>query len=124
MPKLKRLCRLCKVPYQGRADKIFCSLACKNEYHVRLRRATARVAVYTDRILHRNRSILLELLGKDQVEMIVPRLVLDRKKFNFHYYTSTSTEENGTIFFLIYDFAWQEGPEGEVVIRRRTNAPQ
>jgi uncharacterized Zn finger protein (UPF0148 family) len=68
MDSQTRTCRLCKMPIVGRVDKIFCSNACKNEYHVRLRRATTKVVKETDKILHRNRSILLEVMGKNTKE--------------------------------------------------------
>ncbi len=86
MPNPKRHCRLCKKPVYGRTDKIFCTIACKNEYHVRLRRATARAVLETDKILHRNRSILLECLGKKKSQKRVHRSLLDKKKFNFQYH--------------------------------------
>ncbi len=63
MSKLK--CKLCKTQMKGRSDKLFCSIGCKNEYHTRLRQVTKVATANTDRILHRNRSTLLEILGKN-----------------------------------------------------------
>ena len=73
----------------GRTDKTFCTVACKNEYHVRLRRATALVVQETDKILHRNRSILLEIMGKNKTQKKVDRLLLEKKKFRFNYFTGS-----------------------------------
>lgn len=114
-----RNCKLCKTPFKGRADKIFCSLACKNEYHVRLRRATAKVVRSTDKILHRNRSILLEILGKNRKQKKVDRLILDKKKFNFKYSTGYHINSQNKMYNLVYDFAWMEFANGEILIIRR-----
>jgi len=76
-------CKICKKELIGRKDKLFCSVDCKNHYHVNLRRVTFYEAKTIDSILHRNRSILLEVLGKNGVQKKVSRLVLVKKKFQF-----------------------------------------
>ncbi len=114
----RRLCRLCKSPYSGRADKIFCSLKCKNEYHVRLRRATALVVRETDKILHRNRSILLEIMGKNKTQKKVNRLALEKKKFRFHYFTGTYQNSRGKLYHYVYDFSWMIFSDQEILIIR------
>jgi hypothetical protein len=114
-----RNCKLCKALLKGRTDKIFCSLACKNEYHVRLRRATAKVVRSTDKILHRNRSILLEVMGKNSKQKKVDRKILDKKKFNFHYVTSYYINSKNKIYHIVYDFGWMEFSDGEIMIIRR-----
>lgn len=116
-------CKLCKVPYKGRTDKIFCSLACKNEYHTRLRRATAKVVRSTDKILHRNRSILLEVMGKNSTQKKVDRQILDKKKFNFNYLTGYYINGKDKMYHLVYDFGWMEFLNGEILIIRRKPKP-
>ena len=115
----QKSCRLCKRPVRGRADKKFCSIACKNEYHVRLRRATAIVVRETDKILHRNRSILLEILGKNKVQKKIPRLLLDKKKFRFAYYTGSYRNNKGKVYHYVYDFAWMEFSNQQILIIRK-----
>lgn len=92
-----RTCRMCKTTFKGRSDKLFCSIACKNEYHVKLRRATAKVVRETDKILHRNRSILLEVMGKNSRQKKKDRLVLEKKKFRYTYYTGTYLNSRGKL---------------------------
>ena len=115
----RRRCRLCKTPYSGRSDKIFCNIACKNEYHVRLRRATAMAVRETDKILHRNRSILLEVLGKNKRQKKVNRLVLEKKKFRFNYFTGSHLNSRGKTYHYVYDFAWMTFSDQEVLITRK-----
>lgn len=119
MSRSMRPCRLCKKPFTGRSDKIFCSVDCKNEYHVRLRRATAEVVRETDKILHRNRSILLEIMGKNRTQKKVNRLLLEKKKFRFNYFTGSTTNSHGKLYHYVYDFAWMSFSDQEVLIIRK-----
>ena len=111
-------CKICKKQITGRADKIFCSTACKNEYHVKLRRATAQAVRETDKILHRNRSILLEIVGKTAKKKKVKREVLDRKNFNYHFITGYHVNSKNKTFHYVYDFRWMVFSDQEVLIVR------
>ncbi len=119
MTTTTKKCKICKKPIVGRYDKIFCSVACKNSYHVQLRRATAKAVKATDKILHRNRSILLELMGKNTKQKKINRQKLDAKKFNWKYYTGSYINSKGKLYHIVYDFAWMEFTDGEILIIRR-----
>lgn len=116
------LCRICKKELIGRPDKIFCSIQCKNFYHTNLRNATKGVTVVTDNILHRNRSILLELIGKNAAQKKINRIYLDKKKFNYHYCTGFYINSKGKMYHNVYDFAWMEFSDNEILIVRRNYA--
>ena len=116
---MQRKCKMCQEPIQGRSDKIFCSVNCKTEYHHKLRRATAVEVVEINKILARNRSILLEILGKNIAQKKVPRLMLDKKKFNYKYHTHIHRNSMGKLFFYVYDFAWMEFSDNEILIIRK-----
>ena len=60
-----RKCKMCKKKLSGRIDKIFCSTYCKSDFHFKLRRVNKKATLDIDKILHRNRSILLEILEKN-----------------------------------------------------------
>ena len=106
----------------GRSDKIFCSLKCKNKYHKKLRNATLNVAQKIDLLLHRNRSILLEIMGKKQQKLKVKRFILEKKKFRFKYHTHFHINSSGKMYKYIYDFAWMEFSDDEIlIIRNKTN---
>jgi predicted nucleic acid-binding Zn ribbon protein len=77
---MSKKCKICSKNINGRSDKTFCSIECKNYYHTNLRRATDAAVKEIDTILHRNRSILLELLGKHKSQVKTGRIVLDKKK--------------------------------------------
>lgn len=101
----KRKCKICKKPIEGRIDKVFCSVKCKNFYHVSLRHVTKKTAFGIDRHLHRNRSILLEIMGKKETKMKVSRLLLEEKKFHFKYIiTHYHVNSQGKTMHYCYDF--------------------
>lgn len=116
---MKHHCRLCKTSFYGRKDKLFCSIQCKNEYHTRLRRATNEATKSTDKILHRNRSILLEIMGKQLQKKEIRREELINRNFKFNYHTGSYRNANGKEYKIVYDFAWMEFSDGEILIKRR-----
>jgi hypothetical protein len=113
-----RACRLCKSAFSGRADKLFCSVTCKSQYHIKLNKVTMDAASRIDRILHRNRSILLEIMGKESMQKQVNRAILDSKKFNFSYVTQFYVGAQNELVNFIYDFSWVLSDDQEVHIRR------
>ncbi len=112
-------CKICKKGIVGRSDKLFCSVRCKNYYHTNLRRVTLKASEGIDGILHRNRSILLEVMGKNLTQKKVPRFILEEKKFRFNYLTHYHVNKNGKMYHWIYDFAWMSFSNDEVLIVRK-----
>ena len=115
---MKSQCKMCKKLLVGRSDKVFCSLDCKNEYHVKLRRVTRKATHNIDKILHRNRSILLELMGKNAYSKKLPRQLLDKKKFNYTYITHYHVNKQGKMVRYVYDYSWMIFSDQEVLIKR------
>lgn len=115
---VKRKCKICKKPITGRIDKLFCSVKCKNFYHINLRHVTRKTAFGIDRHLHRNRSILLEIMGKKETKMKVPRLLLEEKKFHFKYVTHYHINSQGKTMHYCYDFGYMEFSDDEILIVR------
>ena len=113
-------CKICSKTLIGRRDKLFCSVKCKNYYHVNLRKVTAVVVKELDGILHRNRSILLEIMGKRKVQCTVARVVLEKKNFVFKYHTHTHTNSMGKTYHYLYDFAWMEFSNDQILIVKKT----
>ncbi|WP_107038831.1 hypothetical protein [Brumimicrobium mesophilum] len=113
-----RICKVCNKRVVGRTDKIFCSIKCKNNYHVQLRSMTAHAALDIDKILHRNRSIILELLGNDRDQLHIDRIEMDKKNFHFNYYTHQYMSREGDTFKWLYDLGWIELSNREMIILR------
>jgi len=109
---------LCKKEVKGRTDKVFCSLNCKNQYSIKLRHVTSLATKQIDGILHRNRSILLEILGKNKMQIKVSKRILDRKKFNYTYITHYHINSNNKRVSYLYDISWMLFSDQEILIRR------
>ncbi len=115
----KRACPICNTTITGRADKLFCTVRCKTFYHQRLRSETKTVAKDIDKILHRNHSILLEIMGKWSRKKKISRLILENKNFNFNHITHFIVNSKGKTFYYVYDFAWMTFSDDEVLIVRK-----
>lgn len=113
-----RKCKMCSNKIIGRSDKIFCSDKCKTSYHEKLAKVTLRATLKIDKILHRNRSILLEILGKTIQSKKVPRQILDAKKFNWTYITHYHVNSQNKTVHYVYDFSWMIFSDQEVLIKR------
>ena len=113
-----RKCRMCQTQIKGRADKLFCSVTCKSTYNIKLSKATNQASERIDKILHRNRSILLEVTGKNSTQKKVPRTVLDNKKFNYTYITHYHINSQNKFVNYVYDFSWMVFSDQEVLIKK------
>ena len=116
---MNRKCKMCNKIIRGRSDKIFCSVKCKSEYHQKLKKVTEIETSEINKILKRNLSILLEIMGKNSVQKKVNRLILDKKKFNYKYHTHCFYNSKGKCYNYIYDFAWMEFSDNEILIVRK-----
>ncbi len=112
----QRHCKICQKILKGRRDKIFCSTSCKNEYHSNILREATAATAQIDKILHRNRHILLELLGNDGNKRRIHRSELDKKKFNYQYHTHLYVNSNEKTYYYIYEMGWMEFSNQEVLI--------
>ncbi len=117
---MKQKCKMCDKILHGRSDKIFCSVGCKNQYHKHLRHATKQSAFQIDEYLKRNHAILLELIGKNKTQIKVYRNLLEQKKFRFKYHTHFHTNSKNKIFYYIYDLAWMEFSDDEILIVKKS----
>jgi len=115
----RKKCLICKATFSGRTDKRFCSGKCKSYYHRKLRKINKLATRKVDTILHRNRSILLEIMGKRKVKQKVDRIILDQKKFNYHYFTGRTINKQGKEYLHIYDFRYMMFSDNEVLIVRK-----
>lgn len=113
MPKS---CPMCRKKVVGRSDKKFCSVACKSLYHFKLAKHTEQAAQRIDKILHRNRSILREIMGKRTTNKKVSRLILDKKKFNYHYITGFHINTRNKMIHRVYDYSWAIFSDQEILI--------
>ncbi|MBT0606552.1 hypothetical protein KIV10_00015 [Aequorivita echinoideorum] len=116
---MEKTCKICAKPLKGRTDKIFCSAHCKNQYHKYVRYASKTAAIEINGYLKRNYAILWELLGTNKTQVKVYRNILEKKKFRFKYHTHFHINSSNKTFFYVYDLAWMEFSDDEILIVRK-----
>ena len=116
---MDKKCKVCLKPLKGRIDKIFCSSLCKNEYHKHLRYASKHAAIEINGFLKRNYSILSEVLGKNKSQIKIYRNILEKKNFKFKYHTHYQINSKNKMYHYVYDLAWMEFSDDEILIVRK-----
>lgn len=116
---MKNECQQCGKPLHGRTDKKYCNLNCKNAYNLALRRNTRNEVAEIDGYLHRNREILATLMGESKKEMF-DRVLLNRAKFRWEYMTGIYKNKQGKWYHLIYDYAWMEFSDQQILVVRKS----
>jgi predicted nucleic acid-binding Zn ribbon protein len=115
---MKKHCLSCGQEMQGRADKRFCSLPCKNAYNNEQRRQSRGATEEIDSYLHRNREVLALLMGETK-KASFDRLTLQRAGFKFEYHTGVYFNKEGKMYRIVYDFAWMDFSDQSVLIVRK-----
>jgi hypothetical protein len=101
---IRSTCLYCAHRLHGRADKRFCNAACRNAYHNKMRIQGLKGIKAVNRVLLKNYLILLDYWNSGLTE--VPRTVLEKKGFNWNYFTSIRTMSNGLGYFFVYDMGY------------------
>lgn len=116
---MKRSCIVCSKFIIGRSDKIYCSTHCKSYYHQQLKKVNNQATIQIDKILHHNRSCLLEIVGKRRYTYNTPKLALDQKNFNYTYVTGYHINSKNKIVNHVYDFSYIIFSDQKVQIWRK-----
>ena len=101
----ENLCPECKGPFRGRVDKKFCSDSCRNTYNNRINSDVNKYIRNVNNLLRKNRRILNELkAGKKTVH----KSELEKKNFDFQFFTNIYTTKNGHTYYFCYDHGYRE----------------
>jgi len=84
-----------------------------------LKKANKKATIIIDKILHRNRAILLELLGKYKKKLKISRLILDDRNFKYDYITGFHINKHKKMVHHVYDFAWLIFSDDTIFIFRK-----
>ncbi len=115
---MERNCLECNKVLHGRSDKKFCSVACKNAHNSQLRRDTRDAVQETDKYLHRNREILVQLVG-DGIKVMLDRPTLTRAGFRWEFMTGIYFNKEGKMYRIVYDYAWMDFSDQQVMVVRK-----
>jgi hypothetical protein len=103
MPIEKRYCQCCAQVLHGRMDKKFCDEGCRNNFNNQQNSVENKEIRIINRILKRNRAILLGLLALEKKPTKVDRECLLLEGFNFRYMTQHGVGSNGQSYQICYD---------------------
>ncbi len=109
-----RTCLYCDEPIQGRSDKKFCDVNCRNGYNNSLKQDTNNLFRNVHNTLRRNYRILQELNPNDK--STVYKEDLFRKGFNFDFFTNRFETQKGKVYFYLYDLGYTELENGKLLL--------
>uniref|UniRef100_UPI0032170905 hypothetical protein n=1 Tax=uncultured Draconibacterium sp. TaxID=1573823 RepID=UPI0032170905 len=101
-----RTCLECGEPLKGRADQKFCNDLCRNSFNNKKLSGSTNFMRKINRILKKNHSILEELNPEEKT--ITFKTTLEKRGFDFSYYTNIYTTKTGRNYFFVYDQGYSE----------------
>jgi len=101
LAKMNKECPECGSKIIGRADKKFCSDACRNAHNNALNKDRKNLVRNINNRLRKNYRILETLNTKDKTKVTKERLL--RMGFNFKFFTGQYITKTGTIYYYVYD---------------------
>ena len=110
----ERKCLDCGEPLKGRADQKYCNDLCRNSYNNKKLSGSTNYMRKINRILKKNHSILEELNPKGKSTSYKP--TLEKKGFNFKFYTSTLETKTGRIYYFCYDQGFAEVENKKLIL--------
>ena len=117
---MKRICPECGDEFTGRADKKWCSAACRAAHHNRNNARDLAFQRNVNNILRHNRNVLAELNPDGKANVRRDRMI-DRG-FKFRYFTNEYQTRNGTLYRFCYDYGYRveaEESEWALLIKRQ-----
>lgn len=94
-------CPECGGKIVGRADKKFCSDACRNSHNNKFNKDSKNLMRNVNNKLRKNYRILEALNPEEKSKTSRDKLL--SRGFDFNYFTSIYTTKVGTVYYFIYD---------------------
>lgn len=98
---MKKKCIECQEMFIGRADKKFCSDACRSTHNNRLNSDTVNFVRNINNILRKNRRILLKFNPHGKAKIHKDRLL--EEGFRFGYFTNEYVTKSGNVYRFCYE---------------------
>ena len=103
MPIEKCYCQCCAQVLHGRMDKKFCDEGCRNNFNNQQNSVENKEIRIINRILKRNRAILLALFALEKKPTNIEKERLLLEGFNFRYMTQQGVGSDGQSYQICYD---------------------
>ncbi len=114
---MKRKCLECGDEFIGRSDKKFCSDQCRNTYNNRLNKDVNNYVRNVNYTLRKNRRILAALNPGEKTK--VHKSELEKRGFNFNYFTGMYRTRQGKEYFFVYDYGYLPLDENTFMLVKR-----
>lgn len=111
-------CLECQDPIFGRADKKFCSDACRNAYNNRMNKRKDAEVLRINGILKKNYQILNTLTLKEG-KTVCKKEDLISKGYDFLYHTHTITYKNGSTYRFLYQYGYRDLEDGKILVVKK-----
>lgn len=113
----EKLCLECEKTVLGRADKKFCSDACRNAYNNRTHSSVTKYMRQVNNTLAKNRRILIELNPDGKKKTHKDKLL--KKGFDFDFYSNSYTTKAGDIYRFCYEQGYLLLDDGFILLVER-----
>ena len=97
----RKFCSNCGIEIFGRAGKMFCSDYCRNTWNNRQNKDATNLVRNINNRLRKNYRILSELNVVENAK--VERKLLNKKGFDFDFFTSVLDAKTGNRYYFVYD---------------------
>jgi|SRR5690554_895291 len=108
-------CPTCQNEFEGRRNKKFCSVVCKNQFHNEAYRNANDVVLNMNKILHNNRKILKNLF-RIYRSSSVPISVLEAHGYNRKFHTHLFDAPSGARYTMVYEIGFKNNFDNQVNI--------
>ena len=102
----RKFCSNCGIEIFGRAGKMFCSDYCRNTWNNRQNKDATNLVRNINNRLRKNYRILSELNVVENAK--VERKLLNKKGFDFDFFTSVLDAKTGNRYYFVYDHGYLE----------------
>lgn len=113
-------CISCGSAFEGRLNKKFCSSNCKNSYHNENYRNQNGVLYKLDKILHKNRAVLMDMYTVYRSSPISLD-ILKARGFHPNYHTHIFNSPVGEKYTMIYDVGFKLHFDNQIQIVQLDN---
>ena len=121
MEENTKLCLTCKKTIKGRTDKKFCDDYCRNSYNNQMHGTCNSYMRHINRLLHKNRRILADLLPASANQIKTSYEELSEKGFLFKYCTHQVPNKKGNPCHFCYDYGYRANSDWSYIVVRRKN---
>lgn len=110
-----KVCPSCKKEFNGRRNKKFCSIPCKNQYHNEEYRDANKTVFSVNKVLSKNRIILKNLYEIYRSSPISTE-ILAAHGFNDKFHTHLFSAPSGEKYTMIYELGYKTSIDNQIQI--------